>query len=393
MPVSRFKPIVAFVVATLFGVATFLSSTVVMRATQSPDPSTTGGPETVPEFVYNAPDTVPTTADYGPVGPVSLVFAGTHVLTGLSGELNNPWIAISSRTGAYRALSVPHRPGPEPDAVALSPDGRALAWGFDEGLVVYDPVEDEARELGAVDDDPVVGPFSPDGRHLVVYDGSLRVLDVESGEVVATLDGVGETASRQAVWTPDGAALTYVVAGRLVTHTWESDARTATPAPIAQDATLAWQPSGRQLAAMRDVRGVRSVEVFDVAADGRLKLSRTVRPDGYALQELLGFTSDTRVSVSALTLETGAISLVYQMSTVDAAPPTQVMQLPAQGTNWAGRETLQVASQPLARGNEAFEEPSWPWSQLSMLVASVLVAVFALGLYLTRPVPRRMRGR
>lgn len=392
MPISRPKLIVAIVLAALLGVGIYLTATIGMRELRTSAVDTTPAGGSVPEFIYNAPDTVPTTAEYGPVGPVSAVFAGTDVITGLSGELENPWIAISSQTGDYRALSAPHRPEPDPAAVSVSADGTALAWGAGSGVVVYDPVEDETRELTeGVGADPIVGPFSPDGRHLVAFDGSLQVLDVESGEVVATLSGVGEKSARQAVWTPDGAALTYVADGRLVTRAWQAGTRTEAPTSIAPGATLAWQPAGNQIAAMRDIRGVKVVDVFDVAADGGLSLARTVHPDGYALQQLLGFTSDTRLTVSALTLETGAIARVYRMSTVDTSPPAQVMQLAAQGTNWASPQTLQMAGEPLASGSAAFEEPSWPWSDVSKLVASVIAAVFALGLYLTRRLPKRMR--
>ncbi len=386
MPASRVKVVVAVVVAALLGVVGYLASTVGVRAVQSSQVSSTTAPGRLPEVVWNAPETVPTTADSGPVGPVSMVFAGTDVLTGLSGELVNPWIAISSQTGQYRALSAPHRPEPASDAVALSADGTALAWGFDDGVVIYDPVEDKAREVGGgVSGDPDVGPFSPDGRHLAFFDGSLRVIEVASGRVVATLSGVSETAARQAVWTSDGAALSYVVAGRFITHIWRSDAVTAAPAPIPEGATLAWQPAGDQLAAMREARGVSFVEIFDVAADGRISRARVLRPDGYSQQELLGFTSDSAVAVTALTLETGGVEFVYEMSTVDTSPPTQLVRLPGEGTNWAGLDTLQVAAQPLSRGSGAFPEPSWPWSHLAKLVASIVIAMFGLGLYLTRP--------
>lgn len=377
-------------VATLLGVTTYLATTVGMRALRSseemPTPTAAGN---VPEFVYSPPETVPTTADYGPVGPVSVVFAGSKVRTGLSGEMDNPWIAVSAHTGEYRALSAPHRPEPGGDAVAVSPDGTALAWGYDEGVVLYDPVADEARELTGVGADPVLGRFSPDGRHLLLFDGSLEVLDVEAGETVATLTGVDETASRQAVWTPDGTALSYVSGGRLVTHAWETDERTSTQAPIAPDATLSWRPSGGQLAAMREVRGVRSVLVFDVTEGGPLRLTRRVSPDRYAQQELLGYTSDNRVTVTALTIETGTLPLVYTMSTVDTAQPMQVMQLPGGGVDL---ETLEVAAEPLAAGSASFDEPSWPASDLAKLTGSILVTVFVVGLYLTRR-PRKERRR
>lgn len=371
--------------ATLFVVAAYLVSTVGLQALRSSPARNPTTPGTVPDLVYNAPETVPTTAEFGPVGAVSLVFAGSDVLTGLSGTLDNPWIAVSSHTGDYRALSAPHRPESRPGAVAVSPDGSILAWAFHGGVVLYDPVTDDASEVSdGVGADPVVGAFSPDGRHLVVHDGAAKILDTETGQVIATLSGVVATQARQAVWTPSGAALTYVAPDGLVTHTWRSDARATAAAPIPPTASLAWQPSGNRLAVMRHVRGVGAIDVFDVGPDGRLTKAFVVAPDGYSLQELLGFTGDTRVSVRALTLETGPLEIVYSMSTVDTAQPSEVMQLPGPGTNWVGAQTLEVAAEPLARGSRDFGEPRWPWSHLAKLVSCVVVAVFLAGLYLTR---------
>lgn len=378
------KLVAVLVAAVLFVVAAYLLSTLGMQALRSSTARVPTTPGTVPDFVYNAPETVPTTAEFGPVGPVSLVFAGTDVRTGLTGTLDNPWIAVSAHTGDYRALSAPHRPEPHPNAVAVSPDGSALAWGFAGGVVLYDPTTDRAREVRGIAGEPSVGPFSPDGRHLLVHDRTARILDTGSGEVVASLRGVDATAARQAVWTPDGDALSYISTGRLVVHDWETDVRTATPAPIPPTATLAWQPSGDQLAAMRHVRGVGSVEVYDVAADGRLSRAFVVSPEGYSLQELLGFTGETRVMVRALTLETGPLEIVYSMSTVDTAQPSEVMQLPPPGSNWVGPQTLDVATEPLARGSRAFGEPRWPWSHVAKLVSCIVLAVFLAGLYLTR---------
>jgi hypothetical protein len=318
-----------------------------------------------------------------------MVFAGRKVVTGLTGRMDNPWIAVSSQTGDYRALSAPHRPEPAPGAISVSSDGTALAWGYDDGVVLYDPVQDAAREVQGVGSDPTVGEFSRDGRHLAIHEKALRVLDVETGKVLATLPEVSRSAAARAVWTPDGTALTYVEDGRLVTHEWRSGRRSTTPTTIAPEAPLAWQPSGRQLAALQEERGVKAVEVFDVAKDGRLEHAFTVGRDGYAQQELLGFVSDTRVTVSALRLETGTLPYVYQMSTVDTTQPAKVMQLAGGGVDW---ETLEVAVEPLASGSAAFEEPRWPARDLAKLVGSIVVTGFALGLYLTRrPRSRRLK--
>lgn len=390
MSASRIKMIAVVVAAVVLGAALYVLSTSGMRALRSHEAVASSSTGHVPELAYAPPESVPTTADYGPVGPVSLVFAGSKVVTGLATRMENPWIAVSSQTGDYRALSAPHRPEPRRDAVSLSPDGTALAWAYDDGIVLYDPIEDDAREVDEVGDSPLVGAFSRDGRHLTVFDGALQVLDVGSGTVVATLAGVDETAFRQAAWTPDGSALTYLDDGRLVTHEWESGARSTTPTTISAKATLAWSPSGDQLAAMQEERGVRSVDIFDVAEDGSLSHVRTVAPDHYAQQRLLGFISDTRVTVTALTLQTGSLPRAFQMSTVDTAQPAQVMQFTGSEVDW---DTFEVAEEALASGSAGFDEPDWPVSDRAKLMGSILVGVFLLGLYLTRrPRSRRARG-
>ena len=388
--VSRSQLLVALLLTVVLAAVCYVISTVGMQLLRSSDVDSATGPGVLPAFVYKAPATVPTTADYGPVGPIAMVFAGTDVSTGLTGELVNPWIAISGHTGDYRALSAPHLPEPVAEAVAVSADGETLAWGYDDGIVVYDAVNDEARELGAdLGAEPTVGAFSPDGSQLTVYDGELHVLAVDSGEVAATLSGVSEEAADQAVWVPDGASLTYVQDGQLVTHAWESDERGETQAPISPAATLAWQPSGEQLAAMEETRGVRRVDVYEVGADGRLSLAYTVEPEGYALQELIGFIRDTDIAVTARRLETGAIELLYEMSTVNDSAPTDLVHLPGEGINWAGTETMEVPAEPMAWGSRDYPEPRWPWSHLSKLVASVVVSIFLLGVYFTRPLRKR----
>ena len=381
------RPALAVVLAAALGLATYVAFTAGMRALLSGDDA--GAVGTMPRSVYNAPPSVPTTAEYGPVGAVSLVFAGTEVQVGLTGGLENPWIAVSSRSGAYRALSAPDLPDAAPGAISVSPDGTALAWGFAEGVVVYDTTDDSHRRIGAnLGADPVVGPFSPDGARLLVYDGEAHVVDVRTGDVLATLGGLDARAARQAVWTPDGRAVSFVDAGRLVVDPWQSDADSRLTTSISERATLAWSPSGDLLAAMSQARGVRSVEVFELADGKATRRVHTVSPDGYAQQQLLGFTGERTVAVSALTLESGPIPVVYEMSAVDDAPPAQLTLLAGEGSNWVGPETLAVAAEPLARGSTDYDEPLWPWSALSRLVASTLVALFLLGLYLTRR-PRR----
>lgn len=387
----RARQLIAVVVVLLLAVASYLALTVGVRYLQSGVSSAGSDLGRMPKFVYRPPETVPTTARYGPLGPVSLVFAGTDVRTGLTGEMDNPWIGVSSLDGSYRALSAPHLPPAAAGAVEVTPDGTLLAWAYDGGVETYDPVTDEARGLDGSDAGagPTLGPFSPDGSRLVVFERRLRILDVESGQVLASLGGMDERAARQAVWTPDGRALTYVADGRLVTHEWRSKTSTGVPTTLTGDATLAWQPSGSRLAAMQETQGVRTVEIFDLTADGELTRTARVTPKGYAQQELLGFTGAGDVAVRALNRSTGPVEFVYSMSTQGDERPAEVTQLPGPGTNWVGPETLTLAAEPLAQGSTDFAEPRWPWSDRAKLVTVGVGALFVLGVYLTRR--RRLR--
>lgn len=392
MRLSRLGPLAAVVACLVLGALVFLASTVGLQALRSTG-DRSEEPGSMPAMVYRAPDTVPTTDDYGPPGPVSVVFPGTDVRAGLTGKLAEPWIAISSRDGSYRALTAPHRPPARRDAVSVAPDGTMLAWAYDGGVVLVDTVTGTSRVVKGLAGTPYVGAFSPDGERLLVHDGAARVLGTADGDVLARLTGVRRDAASQAVWTPDGEALTYVDRRRLVRHSWSQDTREERPTRIATDATLAWSPSGELLAALRQTRRGRFVEVYDVAQRGAVVPTRRIERDQYSIQRLLGWTGEGGVAVTALQLESGPITSVYSMSVVDDRQPTSLTQLPTPGTNWVADEAFEVAAAPLVAGSEEFAEPQWPWSDLAKLVMSAVLAVFLLGLYLTRSPAARARWR
>jgi hypothetical protein len=207
------------------------------------------------------------------------------------------------------------------------------------------------------------------------------VVDVETGRVAGTATGVSRSTARRTTWTRDGEALTYVEDGALVTHRWADDTRTRVPTTVGPEATIVWSPSGDRLAAMEEERGVRDVEVYDVGRAGELRRTSTIEPDGYAQQDLLGFVTEDSVAVSALTLQTAALPLVFEMSITGDAPPAELMQL--QGSEQTVG-TMEVATDPLTQGSAPFGEPRWPVSSMAKLVGSIVAAVFLLGLYVTR---------
>lgn len=385
-------PLAVVVGCVALGALVFLASTVGLQALRSTE-ARSDDPGSMPAMVYRAPDTVPTVEAYGPPGPVSVVFPGTQVRAGLTGDLEDPWIAVSSQDGSYRALTAPHRPPAGHDVVSVAPDGTTLAWGYDGGVVLVDTVTGRSRVVPGLAGTPYVGAFSPDGERLLVHDGSARLLDPTDGDQVGRLTGLDREAAAQAVWTPDGEALTYVDGRRLVRHAWSDDTREELPTRIASSATLAWSPSGGRLAALAEVDGVRSVEVFDVARRGAVVPTRRVERDRYSIQRLLGWTGEMGVAVTALQLESGPLASVYSMSVVDDRQPTVLTRLPTEGTNWVGDDAFEVAAAPLVAGSVEFGEPRWPWSDVAKLVTSVVVVVFLVGLYLTRSPAARTRWR
>ena len=102
--------VLALVVTVLAVVVLYLAATwgfATWSQSQSPRESGIGA---TPTTVENAPPSVGTTGQYGPLGAVSMVYAGTAVEDGLLGDVEQPWLAIAAQTGDYRALSAPDLP-------------------------------------------------------------------------------------------------------------------------------------------------------------------------------------------------------------------------------------------------------------------------------------------
>lgn len=346
----------------------------------------------LPVTVESAPPSVGTTEQYGPLGTVSMVFAGTRVEDGLLGEVEQPWIAVASHEGAYRALSAPDLPAARAGAVAISPEGDRLAWATGEGVVAYDTGTDESRTL-PLDGTTRVGTFSPDGSMLAVHAGGLAVLDLESGEVVARADDTDPDVVRDSAWRADSSAVDYVAGADLVTLPADGSAPTTQPSPVDEGVPLAWSPSGEQLVALQpDDQGVLSLVAAPASGDGELGEPRTVDTSGVSLNGMLGFSGDDTVSVSAYLLESGSVERVLDIQ-LDGGAPVDVTTLPSPGENWKGSSTLAVSEQALRSGSQDFGSRVWPWSYMSRLIASVLVGVFFLGLWLTRRQRNRRRQR
>lgn len=344
----------------------------------------------MPATVENAPPTVGTTSEFGPVGTVSMVFAGTTVEQGLFGTVDPAWLAISARSGTYRALSAPDLPEARAGAVAVSSSGDLLAWATGDGLQIYDPVTDETRDL-PLEGARSVGHFSPDATMLTVNADGLRVVELASGDVVAEADGTPLAAPERAAWRPDSSAVDYVAGDRLVTLPADGDEPTTRPTPFAAAATLAWAPTGDTLVGLQDVGGTTRLLAATVADGGLLRDPVQVDTAGLSLQRLLGFSGDGTVAVSAFLLDSGPVERVLDVP-LDGGTAVDVATLPSPGENWVGTRTLAVTEEALRAGSTDFGSVVWPWSHLARLVACALVGLFGLGLWLTRR-PRRSRRR
>ncbi len=344
----------------------------------------------LPVTVENAPPSVGTTEQYGPLGSVSMVFAGTRVEDGLLGEVEQPWLAVAAHGGDYRALSAPDLPSAQVGAVAISPEGDRLAWATGRGVVVYDTHTDESRTL-PLDGATRVGAFSPDSSMLSVDAGGLAVLDLESGEVVAEADGTEPNLVQYSAWRADSSAVDHVAGADLVTLPADGSGPTTQPSPVDEGVPLAWSPSGEQLVALQpDGDGVPSLVAAPASGDGELGEPRTVDTSGVALEGMLGFSGDDSVAVTAYLLESGSVQRVLDIQ-LDGGSPVDVTALPSPGENWRSSTTLAVSDQALRSGSIDSGSRVWPWSYLSRLIASVLIGVFFLGLWLTRR--RRHRRR
>ena len=360
----------------------YLASTWGLSAWHRAQAAPPTGAGSIPLAVENAPDSVATTRDYGPPGTVSMVFAGTDVREGMFGEVDHPWITVAASTGDYRALSVPGLPEAGPGGVAVTDAGDLLAWAGGAGVVVYDPVTGDTREL-SVPGATRVGDFSPDGSQLMVYADGLEVVAVDSGEVVSQLDAEPDAISR-AVWRPDGSAVDLVSEGQLLTADVPGNAWTSQPIDLTDRASLAWSPSGDQLVAMQDVAGAQRLFRSEVRPDGSLSPpERVADTTGVSMDRLIGFSGPRTVTVIAYFLESGNVQRVIDIS-LDSGASTDLATLPNPGENWAGTGTLAIAADSLAYGSTDFGDRMWPWSYVTRLVACLLVGLFGFGLWVTR---------
>lgn len=375
----RFVP--ALIHALIGTAVLYVGATTGLAAWRTAEAAPRPGPGALPSVVENVPSSVPTTAEYGPLGGISMVFAGTEVRDGLVGTVDHPWIAVSAHTGEYRAIDGPELPAAGASVMTISRDGNLLAWSTGTGVVVYDAVAGESREL-EVDGLDHVGDFSPDSRLLLVHGDELGVLDVANGDVLATVEGDDAVMTR-AAWRADSSAVDVVVGARLITLDVADDETSFQPTDIPEPAVLAWSSDGQQLASLREADGVKRLFISRLQPTGVVTDGAQIPTEGLALDRLLGFSGQRSIAVVAYPSESGGLERVMDIP-LDARSPVDLTTLPPPGENWVGTDTLAVASDGLVAGSTDYPEQIWAWSYLARLVACGVFALFLLGLYVTR---------
>lgn len=373
----------AAVVAVVGTVVLYLAVTTGLASwqRQQQDSATPSGRGYLPAAIENAPSSIRTTEEYGPPGPVAVVYAGTEVDDGLRGTVDEPWITVSATTGDYRALTEPGLPPAGPGVVQVSPDGGLIVWTGEEGLVVYDTVTGDLARPG-VDSVDALGPIAGDARHLLVHSGgAARVVDLEGGSVVAEADADAADV-RGAAWRPDGTTVDLVTAAGQVSL--GTDGGTGTrPTSVPAAAQLAWSPEGDRLVELHDTGGTFRMSVAELDRDGTLGPTRPLAVPSVSLQRLFGFSGTQTVTLDAFPSESGSVERVLDVP-LGQGSPSDVTLLPPPGENWVDVSTLSVATGLLPYGSFAWESQVWPWSHTARLAACAITMFFLFGLYVTR---------
>lgn len=131
-------------------------------------------------------------------------------------------------------------------ALALSPDGKTLATGGQYSLQLWNL--HKRRQLGkTVNDSDGVSAlgFSPDGRTLAWYDGTLRLWDVNRQREVGRSLAVGDVSS--VAFSPDGKTL--VLGGQDGLQFWDLEhrRRLGEPQALRDVSSVGFSPDGKRL--------------------------------------------------------------------------------------------------------------------------------------------------
>lgn len=171
-----------------------------------------------------------------PVAHVEWSSDGAQAVATLgTGSLVGFWDLAAGRPGDVFDVGV------RPDGLALSADGRTVAIGGPEA-VLLDRVSGSLRPIGAC----ARPAFSPDGAHLACGRGLLQVLD-HTGKPEVRVNVPAEAFA----WSPDGSRLAAATRDSVAFYAVEGDTlgqeRGVVELPPGDVTTLQWSPSGAEL--------------------------------------------------------------------------------------------------------------------------------------------------
>lgn len=339
----------------------------------------------LPSQVYDTPPYLASTESVGPPGPVGLVFQGRSARDGLTGEVGEPWYAVSSRTGDYFRLGAPHIEQVR-NGVCVGPQGTQLAWAWPGGIERYDTVTGETQEY-AVGAAATTGSlvWSPDSSQIAFGTDPVRVLDVRSGKVTPLPLRLPADGASTPAWTPDGRWVTAVTGDALDAVQVASGRQHVVPleadsAEAAGGFTAAEWNSGGELAGVhRQVRFSRNVlrvvRTPDLTGGAGAAQVVDESPAHMSILGFLGWGSTNDAVLTGLSAESGAIEQALVLSLRDDSV-SRYMQFPALGGNWTGVSTVSVATDLLSRPTTDFVRPPTPWSPVAKLLLCLLLAVF-----------------
>jgi hypothetical protein len=338
----------------------------------------------LPERVYNPSSYVPGTDQWGPPGPVSLVFQGRSAQDGFLGEITDPWYSVSARDGTYRRLVAPHL-DEATGRLWLAPDGTAVAWAWPGGVATYDPMTGESTTRpvpGVNGSTPLV--WAPDSQMIAVGTDPVRLLRPTGALFELPLSG-GAGAGEPA-WTADGNAVTVTRGDSIVSFTLD-DSRRTMRAPVGDLRMPEWNAAG-VLAGVHQAQTRNVLRIVDAPppAAGRAAVVDE-SPEDVVIAGFWGWVDNDEVVLTGLRPETGAIEQAIWVSLASGSSDT-FTQLPTGADNWVGMATVSVAGDLLREPTQPFESPTLPWSPGAKLLLCLLVAVFPTVYYLIARRPR-----
>jgi WD40 repeat protein len=223
--------------------------------------------------------------------------------------------------------------------IAFAPDGRTLAEGLCNGVVVLaDAHTGRVVRRVRVGTDPISGPvaFSPDGRYLAVCCRYGQVLLLDAATGAARKTGPEIDAAGSIVYAFDPKAPVLAAAGRGDVVLWDYDSgrrrtiRFAAPQNAPPLISLAFSPDGRYLAGSveQSVPTSPGLAVYDLRAARRVAISTigsgplAFSPDGRSLA--VGMSTPNVTAGRTVILDPRTLRLRRTLASVQFVAPTAV---------------------------------------------------------------------